>query len=176
MLLGWCTRIGWALAQRSNGPGCSAAHVSCFANSPTLCRKCHSRVCACGVKNAGYHSPPLPASVRESLVCLALLTREVLHSRGMSNETLSRPLSPVSEQCMTVPDFWRSAFVWSVACGATCNKGICRAAEDCCGSKCDRAWVWFSRIWGAVWSLALIKILNLSRCVEWPFGVSEISE
>ena len=50
-------------------------------------------------------TPLLPASVRESLVCLALLTREVLHSRGMSNETLSRPLSPVSEQCMIVPDF-----------------------------------------------------------------------
>ena len=50
-------------------------------------------------------TPLLTASVRESLVCLALLTREVLHSRGMSNETLSRPLSPVSEQCMTVPDF-----------------------------------------------------------------------
>ena len=50
-------------------------------------------------------TPLLFASVRESLVCLALLTREVLHSRGMSNETFSRPLSPVSEQCMTVPDF-----------------------------------------------------------------------
>ena len=53
-------------------------------------------------------TPLLFASVRESLVCLALLTREALapfHSRGMSNETLSRPLSPVSEQCMTVPDF-----------------------------------------------------------------------
>lgn len=53
-------------------------------------------------------TPLLFASVRESLVCLALLTREALapfHSRGMSNETLPRPLSPVSEQCMTVPDF-----------------------------------------------------------------------
>ena len=53
-------------------------------------------------------TPLLFASVRESLVCLALLTRKALapfHSRGMSNETLSRPLSPVSEQCMSVPDF-----------------------------------------------------------------------
>lgn len=151
MLLGWCTWIGWALAQRSNGPGCSVAHVSCFGNSPTLCRKCHSRVCACGVKNAGYHSP---SSCRcKKIACRPCLVYEggalaPFHSRGMSNETLSRPLSPVSEQCMTVSDFWRSAFVWSVACGATCNKGVCRAAEDCCGSKCDRAWVWFSRIWG----------------------------
>lgn len=35
-------------------------------------------------------TPLLFASVRESLVCLALLTREALapfHSRGMSNET-----------------------------------------------------------------------------------------
>ena len=43
-------------------------------------------------------NPPLPAAVRKSLVCLALLTREALapfHSRGMSNETLPRPLSPV---------------------------------------------------------------------------------
>lgn len=42
-------------------------------------------------------TPLLFASVRESLVCLALLTREALapfHSRGMSNET-PRPLSPV---------------------------------------------------------------------------------
>ena len=91
MLLGWCTRIGWALAQRSNGPGCSVAHVSCFANSPTLCRKCHSRVCACGVKNAGYHSP-------SSCRCKKIARRPCLvyeggalapfHSRGMSNETL----------------------------------------------------------------------------------------
>lgn len=75
--------------QRSNGPCCSVAHVLCFAYSPTLCRKRHLRVCACGVKNAGYHSPSF-SSVRESLVCLALLTREALapfHSRGMSNET-----------------------------------------------------------------------------------------
>ena len=53
-------------------------------------------------------TPLLFASVRELLVCLALLTREALapfHSRGMSNKTLSRPLSPVSEQRMTVPDF-----------------------------------------------------------------------
>lgn len=147
MLLGWCTRIGWALAQRSNGPGCSAAHVSCFANSPTLCRKCHSRVCACGVKNAGYHSPPSCLCKRIARMSCSAYERGSSFTRN-SNETLSRPLSPVSEQCMTVPDFWRSAFVWSVACGATCNKGICRAAEDCCGSKCDRAWVWFSRIWG----------------------------
>ena len=28
---------------------------------------------------------------------------------------------------------------------------------------------------GAVWSLALIKIFNLSRCAEWPIGVSVIS-
>ena len=53
-------------------------------------------------------TPLLPASVRKSLVCLALLTREALApflSRGMSNETLPRPLSPVSEQRMTVPNF-----------------------------------------------------------------------
>ena len=53
-------------------------------------------------------TPLLFASVRESLVCLALLTREALapfHSRGMSNETLPCPLSPVSEQRMTVPNF-----------------------------------------------------------------------
>ena len=53
-------------------------------------------------------TPLLFASVRESLVCLALLTREALApflSRGMSNETLSRPLSSVSEQRMTVPNF-----------------------------------------------------------------------
>ena len=53
-------------------------------------------------------APLLFASVRESLVCLALLTREALasfHSRGMSNVTLLRPLSPVSEQRMTVPNF-----------------------------------------------------------------------
>lgn len=90
MLLGWCTRIGWALAQRSNGPDCSVAHFSCFANSPTLCRKCHSRVCACGVKNAGYHSP-------SSCRCKKIARRPCLvyegalapfHSRGMSNETL----------------------------------------------------------------------------------------
>ena len=29
---------------------------------------------------------------------------------------------------------------------------------------------------GLFWSLALIKILNLSRCAEWPIEVSEISE
>lgn len=29
---------------------------------------------------------------------------------------------------------------------------------------------------GAVWSLSLIKIFNLSRCAEWPIEVSEISE
>lgn len=53
-------------------------------------------------------TPLLFASVRESLVCLALLTREALapfHSRGMSNDTLPRPLSPVSEQRMTIPNF-----------------------------------------------------------------------
>ena len=53
-------------------------------------------------------APLLFGSVRESLVCLALLTREALasfHSRGMSNVTLLRPLSPVSEQRMTVPNF-----------------------------------------------------------------------
>lgn len=158
MLLGWCARIGWALAQRSNGPGCSVAHFSCFANSPTLCRKCHSRVCACGVKNAGYHSP-------SSCRCKKIARRPCLvyeggalapfHSRGMSNETLSRPLSHVSEQRMNISNFWRSTFVWSVACGVTCNKGICRAAEDYCGSKSDRAWVWFSRIWGGLFGVLL---------------------
>ena len=43
-------------------------------------------------------TPLLFASVRKSLVCLARLTREALapfHSRGISNETLPRPLSPV---------------------------------------------------------------------------------
>ena len=53
-------------------------------------------------------TPLLFASVRESLVCFALLTSEALapfHSREMSNETLSRPLSHVSEQRMNVPDF-----------------------------------------------------------------------
>ena len=53
-------------------------------------------------------TPLLPAAVRKPLVCLAWFTREALapfHSREMSNETLSRPLSPVSEQCMTVPNF-----------------------------------------------------------------------
>lgn len=42
-------------------------------------------------------NPLLPAAVRKSLVCLALLTREApapFHSRGMSNETPPRPLSP----------------------------------------------------------------------------------
>lgn len=151
MLLGWCTRIGWALAQRSNGPGCSVAHFSCFANSPTLCRKCHSRVCACGVKNAAYHSP-------SSCRCKKIARRPCLVYEGGGSSTLSftrnverntpRPLSHVSEQRMNVPNFWRSAFVWSVVCGATYNKGICRAAEDCYGSKCDRVWIWFSRIWG----------------------------
>lgn len=37
-------------------------------------------------------TPLLPAAVRKSLVCLALLTREALapfHSRGMSNEPSS---------------------------------------------------------------------------------------
>ena len=50
----------------------------------------------------------LPAAVRKSLECHALLTREALapfHSRGMSNETFPCPLSPVSEQRMTVPNF-----------------------------------------------------------------------
>ena len=53
-------------------------------------------------------TPLLFASVRESLVCLALLTREALApflSRGMSNETRSRPLSHVSEKRMNVPNF-----------------------------------------------------------------------
>ena len=53
-------------------------------------------------------TPLLFASVRESLVCLALLTREALapfHSGEMSNETLSRPLSHVSEQRMNIPNF-----------------------------------------------------------------------
>ena len=118
MLLGWCTRIGWALAQRSNGPDCSVAHFSCFANSPTLCRKCHSRVCACGVKNAGYHSP-------SSCRCKKIARRPCLVYEGGSS-TLSftrnverntpRPLSHVPEQSMTVLNFWRSAVVWSVAC------------------------------------------------------------
>lgn len=51
-------------------------------------------------------TPLLPAAVRKSLVCLALLTREALApilSRGMSNDP--RPLLPVSEQRMTAPNF-----------------------------------------------------------------------
>lgn len=53
-------------------------------------------------------TPLLPAAVRKSLVCLAWFTREALapfHSREMSNETLPRPLSRVSEQRMNVPNF-----------------------------------------------------------------------
>ena len=53
-------------------------------------------------------TPLLLASVRKSLVCLALLTRGALapfHSRGMSNETLPRPFSLVSKQRMTVSNF-----------------------------------------------------------------------
>ena len=52
-------------------------------------------------------TPLLFASVKESLECLALLTREALapfHSRGMSNEP-PRPLSYVPEQRMTVLNF-----------------------------------------------------------------------
>lgn len=151
MLLGWCTRIGWALAQRSNGPGCSVAHVSCFANSPTLRRKCHSRVCTCGVKNAGYHSPP-------SCRCKKIARMSCLvHERGSSTLSFTRnverntprPLSHVPEQRMTVLNFLKKcSCLVCCLCGATCNKGICRAAEDCYGSKCDRVWIWFSRIWG----------------------------
>lgn len=118
MLLGWCTRIGWALAQRSNGPGCSVAHVSRFANSPTLCRKRHLGVCACRVKNAGYHSP-------SSCRCKKIARRPCLvYERGSSTLSFTRnverntlrPLSHVPEQRMTVLNFWRSAVVWSVAC------------------------------------------------------------
>ena len=118
MLLGWCTRIGWALAQRSNRPGCSVAHVSCFARSPTLCRKCHSRVCACGVKNVGYHSPSFCLCKRIArMSCLA-------YERGSSTLSFTRnverstPPPPFArfEQRMAVPNFWRSAVVWSVAC------------------------------------------------------------
>ena len=150
MLLGWCTRIGWALAQRSNGPGCSVAHVSCFAHSPTLCRKCYSRVYACGVKNAGYHSPSSCRCKKIARMSCSAYERgsSTLSFTRNAERNTPRPLSPVSEQRMTVLNFWRSAFVWSVAYGATCNKGICRAAEDCCGSKCDWVWIWFSRIWG----------------------------
>ena len=53
-------------------------------------------------------TPLLPAAVRKSLECLALLTRGALapfHSRGMPNETLPCPLSPVSEQRMAVLTF-----------------------------------------------------------------------
>lgn len=42
-------------------------------------------------------TPPLPAAVRKSLECLALLTREALapfHSRGMPNETLPALFRP----------------------------------------------------------------------------------
>ena len=63
-------------------------------------------------------TPLLFASVRESLVCLALLTREALapfHSRGMSNET-PPPSFACFEERMTVPNFRRSTVVWSVAC------------------------------------------------------------
>ena len=53
-------------------------------------------------------TPLLPAAVRKSFECLALHTREALapfHLRGMSNETLPRPLSHVPEQRMTVLNF-----------------------------------------------------------------------
>lgn len=53
-------------------------------------------------------TPLLSAAVRKSLVCLVLLTREVLapfHSRGISNEALPRPLSYVPERRMTVLNF-----------------------------------------------------------------------
>lgn len=150
MLLGWCTWIGWALAQRSNGPGCSVAHVSCFARSPTLCRKCHSRVCACGVKNVGYHSPSFCLCKRIArMSCLAYErgSRTLSFTRNVERSTPPPPFARF-EQRMAVPNFWRSAVVWSVVCGAMCNKSVCRAAEDCYGSKCDRVWIWFSRIWG----------------------------
>ena len=96
MLLGWCTRIGWALAQRSNGPGCSVAHFSCFANSPTLCRKCHLGVCACGVKNAGYHSPSFCLCKRIArMSCSAYERGSSTLSFTRNVERTPRPLSPV---------------------------------------------------------------------------------
>lgn len=51
-------------------------------------------------------TPLLPAAVRKSLVCLALLTRgalaPILHEEC---RTTPRPLLPVSEQRMTAPNF-----------------------------------------------------------------------
>ena len=117
MLLGWCTRIGWALAQRSNGPGCSVAHVSCFAYSPTLCWKWHSRVCACGVKNAGYHSPSFCRCKKIARMSCSTYERgSSTHSFMRNVERTHPPSFACFEQRMTVPNFWRSAVVWSVAC------------------------------------------------------------
>lgn len=124
-------------------------------------------------------TPLLLASVRESLVCLALLTREALapfHSRGMSNETLPRPLSPV------LNSVWPSLISEEVQLF-----GRLPVRSDVQQRHMQSGWglSWVEmrsnmdlilKNLGAVWSLALIKILNLSRCVEWPFGVSEISE
>lgn len=119
------------------------------------------------------------ASVRKSLVCLARLTREALtpfHSRGMSNETLPRPLSPV------LNSVWPSLISEEVQLF-----GRLPVRSDVQQRHMQSGWglSWVEmrsnmdlilKNLGAVWSLALIKILNLSRCVEWPFGVSEISE
>ena len=92
--------------QRGNGPGCSVAHVSCL---PTPLPYAGSAIWGYALVGLRMRdtTPLLPAAVRKSHECLALLTREALapfHSRGMSNETLPRPLSPVSEQRMTVPN------------------------------------------------------------------------
>lgn len=83
--------------QRSNEPGCSVAHVSCFVNFPTLCRKCHLGVCGCGAKNAGYHSP-------SSCRCKKIARMSCsAYERGSSTLSFTRnverntpcPLSPV---------------------------------------------------------------------------------
>lgn len=103
------------MAQRSNGPGCSVVHVSYFANSPTLCRKRHSRVCVCRVKNAGYHSPSFRLCKRIARMSCLAYKRGSSFTRNVERNT-PRPLSHVAEQRMTVLNFWRSAVVWSVAC------------------------------------------------------------
>lgn len=123
-------------------------------------------------------TPLLFASVRESLVCLVLLTREALapiHSWGMSNDP--PPSFACFEQRMTVPNFWRSAVVWSVACAERrATKAYAERLRIVMGRNAIERGFDSQEFGGGVWSLALIKIFNLSRCAEWPIEVSEISE
>ena len=135
-------------------------------------------VCACGVKNAGYHSP-------SSCRCKKIARRPCLVYEGGSS-TLSftrnverntpRPLSPV------LNSVWPSLISEEVQLF-----GRLPVRSDVQQRHMQSGWglSWVEmrsnmdlilKNLGAVWSLALIKILNLSRCVEWPFGVSEISE